>query len=102
MSNNLIEITPSAYDYPLLIKHLLHAPLVRSPDQVIVYRERRHTYRQFRDRLGRLASALTDLGVKAGDVVAVSGLGQPPLPRMLLRDPHDGRCAADGEPGPAA
>ena len=71
MSNNLIEITPSAYDYPLLIKHLLHAPLVRSPDQVIVYREHRHTYRQFRHRLGSLASALTDLGVKAGDVVAV-------------------------------
>ena len=71
MSNNLIEITPSAYDYPLLIKHLLHAPLARSPDQVIVYREHRHTYRQFRHRLGSLASALTDLGVKAGDVVAV-------------------------------
>ena len=60
MSNNLIAITPSAYDYPLLIKHLLHAPLSRSPGQVIVYREHRHTYRQFRDRLGSLASALTD------------------------------------------
>ena len=71
MPNNLIEITPSAYDYPLLIKHLLDTPLTRSPDQVIVYREHRHTYRQFRHRLGSLASALTDLGVKAGDVVAV-------------------------------
>ena len=71
MSDNLIEVTPSAYEFPLLIKHLLHAPLTRSSEQVIVYRERRHTYRQFRDRLGRLASALTDLGVKAGDVVAV-------------------------------
>ena len=71
MSDNLIEVTPSAYEFPLLIKHLLHAPLTRSPDQIIVYRERRHTYRQFRDRLGRLASGLTDLGVKAGDVVAV-------------------------------
>ena len=71
MSDNLIEVTPSAYEFPLLIKHLLHSPLTRSPDQVIVYRERRHTYRQFRDRLGRLANGLTDLGVKAGDVVAV-------------------------------
>ncbi|RBP10378.1 fatty-acyl-CoA synthase [Roseiarcus fermentans] len=71
MPNNLIEITPSAYDYPLLIRHLLDTPLARSPDQVIVYREHRHTYRQFRHRLGSLASALTDLGVKAGDVVAV-------------------------------
>src|SRR5208282_4507594 len=71
MPDNLIEVTASAYDYPLLIKNLLHAPLARSPDQVIVYREHRHTYRQFRHRLGSLASALTDLGVKAGDVVAV-------------------------------
>src|SRR5271165_213671 len=71
MLGNLIEVTPSAYEFPLLIKHLLHSPLTRAPEQVIVYRERRHTYRQFRDRLGRLASALTDLGVKAGDVVAV-------------------------------
>ena len=71
MPENLIEVTPSAYEFPLLIKHLLHTPLTRSPEQVIVYRERRHTYREFRDRLGRLASALTDLGVKAGDVVAV-------------------------------
>ena len=71
MSDNLIEVTPSAYDFPLLIKHLLHSPLTRSPEQVIVYREIRHTYRQFRERLGRLANGLTDLGVKAGDVVAV-------------------------------
>ncbi len=70
-SDNLIEITASACNYPLLIKNLLHAPLARSPDQVIVYREHRHTYPQFRHRLGSLASALTDLGVKAGDVVAV-------------------------------
>ncbi|HKM63854.1 MAG TPA: fatty acid--CoA ligase [Acidisphaera sp.] len=71
MSANLISVTPSAYSYPLLVKHLLHAPLTRSPEQVIVYREHRHTYRQFRDRLGRLANALTELGVKQGDVVAV-------------------------------
>ena len=31
-----------------------------------------------------------------------AGLGQPPLPRMLLRHPDDGRGAADGEPRPAA
>jgi fatty-acyl-CoA synthase len=72
MSANLIALTPSAYRYPLLIKHLLHAPLVRSPNQEIVYRDlRRHSYRTFRERLGRLASGLSQLGVKAGDVVAV-------------------------------
>src|SRR4051794_12584946 len=71
MSDNLITFTPSAYQYPLLIKHLLHAPLARSPDQEIVYRDVRHTYREFRDRIGRLAAGLTELGVKMGDVVAV-------------------------------
>ena len=72
MSNNLIEFSPSAYQYPLLIKHLLHYPLSHSPDQEIVYRDlRRHTYRTFRERIGRLASGLSQIGVKQGDVVAV-------------------------------
>jgi|HubBroStandDraft_1064217.scaffolds.fasta_scaffold00164_37 fatty-acyl-CoA synthase len=72
MSANSIEFTPSAYQYPLLIKHLLHFPLARSPDREIVYRDvRRHTYRVFRERIGRLANALADLGVGPGDVVAV-------------------------------
>src|SRR5208282_4943060 len=63
--------TPSAYPYPLLIKHLLHAPMVRSPDQEIVYHDlRRHTYRAFRERIGRLASGLSQIGVDQGDVVA--------------------------------
>ena len=32
---------------------------------------RRHTYREFRERIGRLASGLAQVGVKPGDVVAV-------------------------------
>jgi fatty-acyl-CoA synthase len=72
MTGNLIEVSPSAYQYPLLIKHLLHYPLVHSPDQEIVYRDlRRQSYRVFRERVGRLASGLADMGVKPGDVVAV-------------------------------
>ncbi len=72
MLDNLIEITPSAYAYPLLIKHLLHYPMAHAPDQEIVYRDlRRHSYRVFRERIGRLASGLTDIGVKPGDVVGV-------------------------------
>ena len=72
MSDNLIEFSPSAYQYPLLIKHLLHYPLAHSPEQEIVYRDlRRHTYRTFRERIGRLASGLSQIGVKQGDVVAV-------------------------------
>ena len=72
MGDNLIEVSPSAYQYPLLIKHLLHYPMVHAPDQEIVYRDlRRHSYRTFRERIGRLASGLTDIGVKPGDVVGV-------------------------------
>ena len=72
MPDNLIEVSPSAYEYPLLIKHLLHYPMTHAPDQEIVYRDlRRHSYRVFRERIGRLASGLTELGVKPGDVVGV-------------------------------
>ncbi len=72
MSASLIERTPSAYDYPLLIKHLLHTPLATAPEQEIVYRDiQRYTYRTLRQRIGRLASGLAGLGVKPGDTVAV-------------------------------
>src|SRR6266700_4649704 len=72
MSASLIEHTPSAYDYPLLIKHLLHTPLAVAPDQEIVYRDiSRYTYRTLRQRIGQLASGLTALGVRPGDTVAV-------------------------------
>ena len=64
--------TESADPYPLLIKQLLHTPMVWAPDQEIVYRDRvRLSYRSFRERVGRLASALAALGVKPGDTVAV-------------------------------
>ncbi len=63
---------PSAYAYPLLLKQLLHTPLATAADQEIVYRDRcRYTYRDFRQRLGRLASALAARGVVPGQTVAV-------------------------------
>lgn len=68
----LIEHTPSAYAYPLLIKQLLHTPLAVNPDQEIVYRElKRYTYRDLRGRIGRLAQVLAGLGVAGGETVAV-------------------------------
>lgn len=61
-----------AYDYPLLIKHLLHTPLANTPHQEIVYADyRRYDYRTFRERIGRLANALSSLGVRQGSTVAV-------------------------------
>ena len=72
MPVRLIERTPDAYAYPLLIKQLLHTPLAVAPDQEITYMGgRRHSYRELRQRIGRLASMLAGLGVEAGDTVAM-------------------------------
>ena len=69
---NPIERTESAYDFPLLIKQLWITPLANAPDQAIIYRDQqRFTYRQTWARLGRLASALTKIGVEPGMTVAV-------------------------------
>jgi fatty-acyl-CoA synthase len=78
MSDFLIEHTPSAYKYPLLIKHLLHAPMTQAADQEIVYRDiSRYTYRDLHERIGRLADALTAQGVVRGDVVGVLDWDSP-------------------------
>ncbi len=67
-----IEPTQSAYPYPLLIKQLLHTPIIYAKNQEIVYRDTyRSTYEGLYERINRLASALTDLGVKPGDMIAV-------------------------------
>ncbi len=67
-----VPSTPSAYNYQLLIKHLLRTPLTYAPDQEIVYRDRmRYTYTEFGRRVARLANALTGLGVGQGDTVAI-------------------------------
>lgn len=72
MPVRLIQTTPSAYTYPLLIKQLLHMALATAPEQEIVYMEaKRYTYRTFAERIGRLANALTAQGVEAGQTVAV-------------------------------
>ncbi len=67
----LIEKTPEAYTYPLLIKQLLHTPIVYAQDREIVYRDtKRFTYQEFYGRVNRLGSGLQAMGVKPGDVVA--------------------------------
>ena len=72
MTVQLIEKTPSAYAYPLLIKQLLRTPLIYAPDQEIVYRDQfRYTYADFGKRVARLADGLRRLGVQPGDTVAV-------------------------------
>lgn len=68
----LVQSTPSAYQFPLLIKQLLLTPLAIAPEQEISYQGRlRYTYRDLRQRIGRLASGLAGLGVESGHTVAV-------------------------------
>ena len=72
MTGRIIAAAKSAYQYPLIIKHLWHAPLLQAADQEIVYRDlKRFTYRELRRRVGRLASALAGIGVRPGDTVGV-------------------------------
>src|SRR5271168_1769487 len=72
MNGRRNAVAPSAYSYPLLIKQLLHAPMAQTAHQEIVYRDvRRLTYLELHDRIGRLASALHEIGVRPGDSVGV-------------------------------
>lgn len=66
-----IERTPSAYPYPLLIRHMLERAVSDHPNAQIVYGQTCRTYRQLHERVGRLANALAGLGVEAGSTVGV-------------------------------
>ena len=67
-----IDRTPSAYNYQLLIKHLLTSPINRASKNEIVYRDRaRFSYPAFVERVHRAANLLTGLGIKPGMTVAV-------------------------------
>lgn len=71
-SANLLTPTPSAYTFPLLIKQLLTNAMSLHGEQEITYRgQLRYTYRDFRQRIGQLANALSALGVRTGSTVAV-------------------------------
>lgn len=72
MKTKVINPTPSAHNYQLLIKNILKTPLIYSPNQEIIYRDRlRYTYIEFEKRVKKLANMLAALGVKPGDTVAV-------------------------------
>ena len=72
MPLHAIDVTPSAYAYPLLIKQLLHSARATAGEQEVVYRDQsRYSYRQFFERISRLASALSGLDVGPGSTVAV-------------------------------
>ncbi len=66
------------YDYQLTLDKLLITPIIYSPDQEILYRDKsRYTYRTFYERIHREASGLEKLGVKKGDTVCVFDYDSP-------------------------
>ncbi|MEJ5365016.1 MAG: fatty acid--CoA ligase [Desulfosoma sp.] len=72
MPVKLVDRTPSAYAYPLLIKHLLHKPMRCTPNQHIVYRDLyRFTYADMFQRVHKAATMLRALGVQEGSTVGV-------------------------------
>jgi fatty-acyl-CoA synthase len=61
-----------AYDFQLLLKHLLTQGVAWAPDQKIIYRDQvSHDYRTMYERVLRLGAALEPLGVKQGTKVGV-------------------------------
>ena len=72
MSEHQIPKTPSAYEFPLLIRHLLSRLSAQHAGQQIIYGgDLRFTYSEFFNRVQRLASGLQNLGIRPGDTVAV-------------------------------
>ena len=72
MAARLIQAASSAYQFPLLFKHIWNTPLLQARDQEVVYRDaKRFTYAQIWERINRLASALAAIGVQPGDTVGV-------------------------------
>src|SRR5271157_748626 len=72
MTDQHVERTASAYGYPLLIRSLFRSALTLGSDQEIVYADKKRlNYREFGERVHRLASGLADLGVRPGQTVAV-------------------------------
>jgi fatty-acyl-CoA synthase len=74
----LLTPAENAYQYPLLIKQLLASgPRFAGSQEIIYANKSRYTYTELQARIGRLANALTNAGVKAGDTVAVMDWDTP-------------------------
>ena len=68
----VINVTPSAYEFPLLIKQLLITPIARaSQHQIVSINGLRYGYPELVRRIARLAQTLDRLQVSPGATVAV-------------------------------
>lgn len=73
-----IELSPNyqpannAYNYPLIIKHLLDRAKVVSRDQTIHFANKfSYSYAEFFERIAKLANVFASLNLEEGDVIAV-------------------------------
>ncbi len=71
MKTKIIKPCPDAYQYQLLIKHLLLSGRRYAPRCEIVHADVRYNYLELNARICRLANVLTAAGIGAGDTVAV-------------------------------
>jgi len=70
----MIDLQPatSNYEFPLLIKQLLHTPLTQAANHEIVYAStERFSYTTLGKRIESLANVLTGLGMQPGSTIAV-------------------------------
>ena len=66
---------PETLEYPLATytDYHLYRPAKKYPDNLaIVYMDREMTFRELQDQVDRFATALSDIGIKKGDVVATA------------------------------
>ncbi|MGH1463012.1 MAG: fatty acid--CoA ligase [Neptuniibacter sp.] len=71
MTTKILPSSSSAYEYPLLIKRILTSNQRFEQHNGIVHRNNRFSYKEFNERVCRLANALKAMGVKEGDTVGV-------------------------------
>jgi len=67
------------YDVLTPVKFLVRSAMVFPDKEAVVYGDTRRTYRQFYERVNRLASALKNKGIGKGDKVAFICPNTPPM-----------------------
>ncbi len=91
LKTKILPPTEEAYGYPLLIKRILADSLKYEPNNEIVYRDlMRYNYFELNKRVRKLANVLKNLGVQAGDVVAVLEYDSPRYLELFFAVPMIG------------
>jgi len=91
LKTKILPPTEEAYAYPLLIKRILADSLKYEPNNEIVYRDlTRYNYFELNKRVRKLANVLQNLGIQAGDVVAVLEYDTPRYLELFFAVPMVG------------